>query len=350
MSEQITRKAFDYNALNDKATRATLRTEATAIKAAVKRTHDNIVEIGTRLIHAKELLEHGEFQQWIEGEFGMGYDMAWNFMNASKRFSKIDFNQLLGLPQTAIFALARPAVDDETRAVALEMAASGDLKTTRDAKDLIEAAKPPKSAETAPDEPFTAEEELALNHGMSDAEIEAANAPTGTVADEDFDNSDPFGDEPEAPADPSTGIESAPATKVEIIHDTLTPVQTPKSEAPKSEVLSDESWLETLPIYRVLKAKTHRAIVVRRAALDWRKLEKSISIYSRGVASAESVKGADNNPFARALSAPRTITSPENWGICAPCAGNGCERCGRAGFEMSGGIDPRRVEVGEVEL
>lgn len=139
------------------------------------------------------------------------------------------------------------------------------------------------------------------------------------------------------------------AAQAEIIHDTLTPAQEAARDAAPAEPQSDEEWLESLPIYRVLHQKQHKGIVARRALLDWRKVEKAVSAFSRAVASAESVKAHDDNFFARALAAPRTITPPDQWGVCPPCKGAGCARCGRAGFEMNGGIDPRRIEAGEVE-
>ena len=62
---------------------------------------------------------------------------------------------------------------------------------------------------------------------------------------------------------------------------------------------------ESLPIYRVLKTKQHRAIELRRLLLDYRKFEKAINAYSRACASAETVKAGSTNPIAKAMFGPR---------------------------------------------
>ena len=73
---------------------------------------ENIIEIGKRLIKAKELVPHGEWQNWLEENFSLSQMTANNFMRVAERFGKIkiDFNFR---PTQLIAMLALPAGDEE---------------------------------------------------------------------------------------------------------------------------------------------------------------------------------------------------------------------------------------------
>ena len=66
------------------------------------------VEIGNLLIEAKEQVQHGEWQNWLESNFNLKKSMAYNFMKIAERFSNFhlngNFNQtqlveMLALPE-----------------------------------------------------------------------------------------------------------------------------------------------------------------------------------------------------------------------------------------------------------
>ncbi len=70
---------FDYDALDHETARS-LRSQATSIKAAMKRSQNDIIEIGNRLLDVKEDLEQDDFQPWIASEFAMSHQTATRFM------------------------------------------------------------------------------------------------------------------------------------------------------------------------------------------------------------------------------------------------------------------------------
>lgn len=53
----------------------------------MKRTAEDIVEIGRDLKEVKEKLDHGQFLPWIESEFGMSQQTASNFMRVAEQFA-----------------------------------------------------------------------------------------------------------------------------------------------------------------------------------------------------------------------------------------------------------------------
>ena len=92
------------------------------IKFYLNQTAQNIIEVGKRLIQAKELVERGEWQNWLEANFNLTIRSAQSFMKCAERFGKneIDF---VFQPTQMIAMLALPAGDEEK--FIAEMAAEG---------------------------------------------------------------------------------------------------------------------------------------------------------------------------------------------------------------------------------
>lgn len=73
----------------------------------------HVIEVGKRLIQAKEMLPHGEWTNWLKNNFALSQDTASNFMNVAKRFGSnsetsrnFNFSQLVTL-------LKLPAGDEQ---------------------------------------------------------------------------------------------------------------------------------------------------------------------------------------------------------------------------------------------
>ncbi|MBQ7198074.1 MAG: DUF3102 domain-containing protein [Selenomonadaceae bacterium] len=82
------------------------------IKFYLQKTAENVVEIGKRLILAKEMVEHGEWSTWLKSNFNLSYSAAAKFMKVAERFSKVESIPLLGAAKM-IAILALPAGDEE---------------------------------------------------------------------------------------------------------------------------------------------------------------------------------------------------------------------------------------------
>ncbi len=79
-----TRTLFDYAAV-DRATEVAARTDAALIKGLMRRTAEDLIEIGNALIRQKEKLPHGSFQKWIEAECEISVRTAQRCMNVTGR-------------------------------------------------------------------------------------------------------------------------------------------------------------------------------------------------------------------------------------------------------------------------
>jgi hypothetical protein len=108
------------------------------IKERMKRTAQDIVEIGQRLIEVKERLGHGRFGKWLKAEFGWGTTTAWKFMRVGEQFK---FSHCENIAPSALYLLAAPSTPDEVRREALERAYQGESITHAKVKKLVAGRK-----------------------------------------------------------------------------------------------------------------------------------------------------------------------------------------------------------------
>lgn len=74
------------------------------IRERVKKTVEDIIEIGTDLLAVKETLEHGHFGPWLKAEFGWSERTAQNFMSVAERFKSAKIADLSIQPSACLFS------------------------------------------------------------------------------------------------------------------------------------------------------------------------------------------------------------------------------------------------------
>lgn len=104
---------------------ATLTAE---IKMYLHIANQSIIEVGKRLIQAKEMLPHGDWYNWLKNNFNLTVKMANNFMRVAERFdsnrnSNSDFD-ISTFNQSQLIALLALPEGDEEKFIA-EKAAEG---------------------------------------------------------------------------------------------------------------------------------------------------------------------------------------------------------------------------------
>ncbi len=130
---------FNYDLLETKVAEH-VRTSADRIRERVKKTVEDIIDVGNDLLTVKEALPHGQFGPWLKAEFGWSERSAQNFMSVAERFKSAKFADLPIQPSAA-YLLAAPAVPDEARQVAIEKAEAGEEITFATAKEIVAEAK-----------------------------------------------------------------------------------------------------------------------------------------------------------------------------------------------------------------
>lgn len=100
---------FDYSQLpQDQAD--LIRGHAKEINVLVRRSAQDIHDIGTRLIAVKAMLAHGKFSDWLNKEFGWNARTAQRFMAVATRFKS---DNLSDLPKSTSAIYALTAAPDE---------------------------------------------------------------------------------------------------------------------------------------------------------------------------------------------------------------------------------------------
>jgi hypothetical protein len=139
---------FDYAAL-DPETRIVVQQRTGEIKDRVRRSQQDMIEIGERLIEVKGRLAHGHFGKWLETEFAWTDQTARNLMNVAEAFKS---KTVLDLPidRKALYALAAPSVPEAAREEAKALATNGHHVTHAEAKQIVEKHKGIVSTDTLP--------------------------------------------------------------------------------------------------------------------------------------------------------------------------------------------------------
>ena len=77
----VSATGFEYSAVTEGEK---LQAAARRIKDCRHRIFEDVIEIGRELIAVKKMLAHGQFQKWIEAEFGWGKTTVRNFINVAR--------------------------------------------------------------------------------------------------------------------------------------------------------------------------------------------------------------------------------------------------------------------------
>jgi hypothetical protein len=119
------------------------RNTADRIRQRLKKTLEDLIEVGNDLLAVKEALEHGQFLKWLRAEFGWSERTAYNFTSVAERF-KLATIASLPIQPTAAYLLAAPSVPDEARQQAIERAEAGEEINTVVAKEIVAEARKKK--------------------------------------------------------------------------------------------------------------------------------------------------------------------------------------------------------------
>jgi gas vesicle protein len=130
---------FNYDLLDTKLAEK-VRTTADRIRERIKKTVEDIIEVGNDLLAVKEALPHGQFLPWLKGEFGWSERSAQNFMSVAEKFKSAKIADLPIQPSAA-YLLAAPSVPDEAREKAVEKAVAGEEITFASAKEIVAEVK-----------------------------------------------------------------------------------------------------------------------------------------------------------------------------------------------------------------
>jgi DUF3102 family protein len=119
---------------------------------ARRRTIEDIIAVGERLIDAQSRLDHGEWAGWLEKNFGWSDSTALNLMNVYRLVKSAEYESLnfkvLSITVSELYALARPSTPKEVKAKIIGRAKAGEYIGVGSVDDA-KAALQPTPTETA---------------------------------------------------------------------------------------------------------------------------------------------------------------------------------------------------------
>jgi hypothetical protein len=141
VAEAITERQpllFDYAAMETE-NRLSVQRSAQRIRRAMRRTADDVIEIGRELLEVRDRLGWEQFGNGLLAEFNWQADYAARFMITAEKFGAAPLTS--NISASALLLLAGPRAPEEARAAAAEMAAGGATVTREVARAVVRATR-----------------------------------------------------------------------------------------------------------------------------------------------------------------------------------------------------------------
>ncbi|NEP17641.1 MAG: DUF3102 domain-containing protein [Leptolyngbya sp. SIO4C1] len=142
---------FDYDSL-DATQRSIIQQRTGEIRERLRRSAQDVWEIGQKLSDVRSRLKYGQFLTWLKVEFGWSQRTAYNFINVYETFGDRFANLAkVDIATSLLYQLASPSVPEDLREQVLRSAEQGQKITAKALRSKIKQRKQLKSA--AVDEP-----------------------------------------------------------------------------------------------------------------------------------------------------------------------------------------------------
>ncbi|MEM8603918.1 MAG: DUF3102 domain-containing protein [Cyanobacteria bacterium P01_H01_bin.121] len=137
---------FDYDILEHEQ-RDIVQQRTHEIRERLKRSAQDVWEVGQKLSDVRSRLQFGQFLAWLKAEFGWSQRTAYNFINVYETFGDRFANLAkVDIATSVLYQLAAPSVPEELRSKILEAAEAGQPITNKALRDTIKQHKQAKQA------------------------------------------------------------------------------------------------------------------------------------------------------------------------------------------------------------
>jgi hypothetical protein len=162
---------LDYSALSP-VSRIAVQEKTGEIKTLLRKSAQDAIDIGQKLVQVKAHLGHGNFANWLTAEFNWSDRTAQKFINVFEVFgSKPKSSSDLKMSFETLALLAAPSTPEEARETAIALAENGEKVTLAQAKAIVEEAKTDQLDNSTAEEPAE----------ILDAIAEAEKPKRGTI-------------------------------------------------------------------------------------------------------------------------------------------------------------------------
>jgi hypothetical protein len=130
---------FNYADL-DSDTQLVVKQCTNEIRTLIRRSAQDVIKIGRKLIQVKEQIGHGHFRNWLKIEFDWSVRTAARFMQVATKFKCADLAHL-NIAASALYLLSETSTPSEAQAEILDLARQGERINYAKAKDIINEYK-----------------------------------------------------------------------------------------------------------------------------------------------------------------------------------------------------------------
>jgi hypothetical protein len=104
----------------------------------------NTIAVGVKLMAIKELLPHGQFEDWWQTEFALSERMVQSLLTVARVYGDpSNPRRVAGLSDGALYLLAAPSTPEAARAEVEELVEQGQVPTRAEVKAIIAVHRPP---------------------------------------------------------------------------------------------------------------------------------------------------------------------------------------------------------------
>ncbi|MEO1590893.1 MAG: DUF3102 domain-containing protein [Cyanobacteria bacterium J06632_22] len=137
---------FDYDSL-EATQRSIIQQRTGEIRERLRRSAQDIWEVGQKLSDVRSRLKYGQFLTWLKVEFGWSQRTAYNFIKVYETFGDRFANLAkVDIATSLLYQLASPSVPDDLREQVIEAAKKGKKITAKELRSTIKQRKQLKSA------------------------------------------------------------------------------------------------------------------------------------------------------------------------------------------------------------
>lgn len=146
--------SFDYGILTPEQ-RSLVEQRTSEIREQLRKTAQDIWEIGQSLAEVRAQLKHGQFETWLKAEFGWSRRTADNFINVYETFGNRANLAQIDIATSALYLLAAPSTPENLREQYLQEAKTGKRITHKELVHNIkhQAEKVAEKSEELPQHP-----------------------------------------------------------------------------------------------------------------------------------------------------------------------------------------------------
>jgi len=139
---------FEYGVLEAEKQRV-IQQRTNEIKSLMRRSSQDIIDIGHNLIEVKQHLGHGSFRNWLRIEFNWSVSTATKFMQVWEQFKCVNFTHL-NITASTLYLIAAPSTPKEARDEVLERSSNGENIGYTNAKKIVSQYRKTKKGAVEP--------------------------------------------------------------------------------------------------------------------------------------------------------------------------------------------------------